>query len=442
MTSVAEAKPARDPRLRVALLLGFADQALVSAANLGLGLIVLHGGTKEEYGLYGLGSALVLLFTGAVGGMISSQMTAIAPNRQGNDALTFCAAMGIGQVWICGPLAVAGLALIGGLYGGGTLGRDMAAMLAASALAGVGVAMHEYFRSFMYLQFHPGRAFGLTLSLVAVWTVTTVLLVEVAAMPAHWAAIVGYGGGSLVSSLIALRWSGLPWRAGRFGVGAALAEAWPGGRWALLGVVSIFAQNQSYIYLLTVLDGPAAVGEANAARLLLAPLMLIIVSTIRTLQPRVGRSRAAGDGQGVWRLSWITLFTLLATTVLYSVGVIAVMPYAIGTLLPEAYAGVTSLTVLWSIAFVAQCVRSVPQMLLQVIRGFRQITSASIVSGALVFVISLVAIPYAGVFGSLMCIVGGEILLSLLLARNLVHARRSGAFCPCAPKRRVFIDGH
>ena len=79
--------------IRKDVVYGFADQALLSLTNFMLGIFLVKHVTKEEYGLYVIGNAIVLFVVGLANGLITTQMTVLAPSKNESEKDVYCANM-------------------------------------------------------------------------------------------------------------------------------------------------------------------------------------------------------------------------------------------------------------------------------------------------------------------------------------------------------------
>jgi O-antigen/teichoic acid export membrane protein len=204
-------------------------------------------------------------------------------------------------------------------------------------------------------------------------------------------------------------------------IGRALAESWLQGRWALLGISVTWLQDQSYVYLLGILVSASSLAEANAPRLLLAPLALVNLSVMRILLPRWVNLRVAGQHESIRSSGRKAAFLMFCIVGAYIAVLLPFRKLLAARLLTSEYTDITVLLVLWGILFTVQSQRSNIAAQLQVFQQFRQITQANAASALLVVVVGSMLISWYGVRGSIVTLIVGEIVLTLLLWRRLRH---------------------
>ncbi len=403
--------------------LSLVDQAVLSLANFLVGIFLIQNTSKDAYGSYVVAFAVILLLIGVQNAIVTTQMTVLAPGKTDGERDHFCAALATGQYLVFGPLAALLLVVAAAGTLTGWLLADQSALIVAVAGTTMGVLFREFLRGLFFLRLELRAVLALDLLYVLALFVGLYCAREFAGGALHLLALWMLGVGSLVSAAAMLSVARLPWRQSVAGRAKALREAWVSGRWALGGVSVTWIQDQSYVYLLSLLAGAASAAEANAARLLLMPVMLLNAGMGRVTMPRWALLRQEGKRREIERTANRILGILVLVVAVYGGVLVLLQDYAIGWLLSDDYRSVGGFIVLWGAVVALQVVRSNFSVMLQVYQRFREITIANVVSALAVIGASFALIPGSGVKGSLVALLVGEVLLTGLLA---VLWRRTG----------------
>ncbi len=409
-------------RLPIDLVFSVADQALISAANLGVGLLVMRTAPKAEYGLYGIGYVVVLLLVSLMASSLSHQMTVRVFDRPAAEQDGYAATM----LFLQASVAAAVLGLVGAALLAvrwlaldlTAVGLGMAPVLLVAVAAGVTASLQDFFRTYFYLH-GAVRAFCVDLVHVAGWILATVAGIRLAGAPPHIAALAAYGLAGLTAGALGQAWARLPLRAAAAAALPTLRETWSAGRWSMGGVVISFLQGQAHVYLLGALSGSVAVADVNAARLLLAPLTLLLGGVGRMLTPRLARLHASGADGAVRRLADLAAGGLLAAVLAYGVLVLLAKRWVIASLFPPAYRDIDALIVAWVAVFALQALATNRSTIIQVHQRFRALAVMLAWTAAAVVGLNLALIPSAGSLGSLIALACGQALFLGLLHRGV-----------------------
>ncbi len=400
---------------RLQTLAGMADQGVVSLGNLGAGLLVLRLAAKEDYGLYSICYMTIMILTGFAGALFAAQMTVSYYDREPAARRGFVAAVLGGQLVLgSGFLLLAALAAI---LPDSLLSAEARLLALLTLLACPGAMAHDFFRSYCFVVTSAHGALALDLALVLLWLALTLSL-QAGGLPVHVAALAGYGLGATATSVLALAWSGLPLRRGAAGIGPALRGLWQHGRWAIGGVAVTALQNSAYVYLLGWFATARAVADLNAARMLLAPMNVLVLGVHRTLLPHLARLLAEGRAGEMRRQAGRALAGLLAVIAVYGTVLVAWRDTVIGDLLGGQYRGIGVLVALWTVVLALQAIDTNLSAMLQARKRFRFLAVANLWTAIPVVVGVVPMILLFGAAGSLVTLAGGVLALVLLLWRD------------------------
>jgi O-antigen/teichoic acid export membrane protein len=413
------------PRLRTGVILSVLDQAWLSAANLLLGVFLIKHSSKEEYGSYVLGYAVILFLVGVQNALVSTQMSVLAPSRSPAEQGRFCSALAVGQFLIFVPvvmvIALVGLVLqLKGLFSGANLAY-------AIAISVLGIILREFFRSYFFLRLRPHAVLYLDIAFVGLLFAGLWAAVVMKVQSLNLAALVMMGLASAIVGCIAAYLARKELPVTKADIRPALKESWQHGKWALGGVTVTWLQDQSYIYLLTGFASAAETAEASAARLFLAPLTLINAGFSRVLMPRwayMAHEKKHGElEQMASRVKWL----LVGMTVIYVAVLLLMKDWLVPLLLTGDYTQTSTLIVLWGVVFALQAVRGNYSSLLQVFKKFRDIMLANSATAIGVLLLGVVLINKYGVKGSMITMIIGEAALTALLFYGYRNVRKTTA---------------
>jgi O-antigen/teichoic acid export membrane protein len=169
------------------------------------------------------------------------------------------------------------------------------------------------------------------------------------------------------------------------------------------------------------------VADANAARLLVAPLMLVNSGLTNVLLPRLvllrSEERYIEAEQLAHRLMWM----IAGIFVLYTALVVLADGRLTSLVLGDTYTGLESFIVAWAAVNLLTALRGNTSILLQVFKAFRTITLANIGSAVVVLILTWPLMYYYGVLGSIAAVALGEIILVVLLRSGFARVRRTYA---------------
>ncbi len=407
---------------KIDALYGIVDQGLLSLTSLGIGLFLINNTTKENYGLYGIGFALVLFFVGVANGLIATQMTVFAPEKSEKEGGIdlYCLSMLYGQYYIFIPIWVFCQIMTYLLYYLNIIDWDNFLYQIVISIVVMTVLFHEFMRRYFFLKFNPRRV--LMIDLVNIFFI--VLALYMTKMwgfeKPHILAIAIFGGGAMIAGIIGLLSSNLVGFVSMTEVLTSLKEAWANGRWALGGVVVTWGQTQGYVVLLSILVTAEAVAEANAARLFLAPINVISVGFFRVFMPKLIHLKNQQNHAAVRKMAHKILAVVITSIGTVVLAVLIMEDFIIEFAFTDDYSNIGEFVMAWAVVVFFFAIRSNTSILLQVYRKFKDITLCNTITTIISLLLGIAFIHYSGVIGSIAALAIGEILLSLLLWRRFL----------------------
>ena len=402
------------------------NQAVLSAASLMVGLLLLRHTTDLHYGYYVLGTTALML----VAGMQNSFIAAPMVNRLTHGDLQQRADL-VGGLFrdqrsfmrVCGAIVIACASV---LWMAGVLDRQSGPLAIATTLTAVAVLNREFFRAVLMAHRRPQDVLPADLGYVAAMVATASVAI-LTPLPGV-AAILGLGLAALLGGwLLQRRLMQLePYNI--HGSPGILRSFAPVGTWSVAGSGIHWAFNQGYTYLIAGTLGVPAVAAVSATRLLMMPINLVSTGMGSVMMPLAARwLHDRGPASVMRRLAAITLG--LATLALVYFGVMWLLrDFIFGELLHKHFADRDRLLKLWVGVFLLILCRDQMIWLLAVRERFRDLAVLTAFSAALALVASYLAMLRMGVSGALVGIMAGEILqVAGILALSFREARTARA---------------
>lgn len=399
---------------------GIVDQGLLSLTNLGIGLFLINYTTKENYGLYGIGFVVVLFFIGVANGLITIQMTVLAPEKGAREGGidSYCLSMLLGQYYIFVPIWIACQLLAYFFYCIGILNADGFLYEVVISISTMAVLFHEFIRRYYFLKGNPYRVLFIDIANIVFILFALYLIIMLEYEKLHILTIAIFGGGALVAGVTGLISSKLVGLLSVKEVFVSLKEAWRNGRWALGGDLITWGQSQGYVLLLSILATVESVAEANAARLFFAPVNVISASFNRVFMPRLVTLKIQQNHAAVRSMARKMLAVVIVSIGIVVLGVLIMEDFIFELALTEDYSGIGNLVIAWAVVVLFVAIRSYTLTLMQVYKKFRDITLCNSITSVLTLLLGAALIQAFGVLGSIIALAAGEILLALLLWRR------------------------
>lgn len=419
------ARRAQSKAIGKALSISVLNQVVSSGTNFAFGIYLVRVLTPTEFGLYGIGFAISLFYAGIGNALFLTQMVVHVPDKAPEDRLPYAARMLTAVMLFClATIVVAFMVLwIGGSW------SDWMAQYSGlgAAITGASVAylLKEFFVRHAYTARKETWAFvasiAVAVTLVAILLLQHYALVEFTPVQALWL----YAEGQFAGAVVGFAQAQLPLNAVRRGrLLGDLLEAWKGGRWATGGVSVTWAQSQSYTYVVALFVGPAGVGYANAARLLIAPVAFLFPAIDQVVMPRLASMRAS-NLPGMLKTGRLVAAGLLIVVVAYSAILLSQVDIIAPIVLGSHYDQIAPLVAVWCLILFLQVARNGASTMLQAMKRFRSLMLTNAVSAAVAVGAAVVLMRIMGIPGAILGTAAGELILAVLLWRLLANERTS-----------------
>lgn len=429
----------RGARLQAALgntrLFGSAivTQAVLSACNLIIGLVLIRFTTEQDYGRYVLAYTVLALAIAVPNSAVFGPQAVLGgkwPLDARRQLFSRVATQLARLCWQVGGVLMLGAVLVPGVV----LQRwDDVWLAAALILAAAAAIRREHLRAVLYL----GRAPIDVLRSDSVYAVVAVMAAAAAALLAG-----GQAAPWVLLGLALAAWAG-GWRARavvgeRFGWAPdepvnRLAQLWPLGRWALLGSMINWSFVQGFYFVMVALLDVRAVAAVAATRLLLMPINLLATGVGQLLLPMAASWFPTLGGAAVLqRLSMIAA-GLLGVTLTYVALLWVLQDWIMGTLLGREFDEQGALIAAWSACFALGVVRSTISRAAMVVERFKALSALEAITASVSLTAGALAMLQFGAVGGILGLIAGEVTGMVLMVGYLTHLRRSGVLGPPAP---------
>jgi O-antigen/teichoic acid export membrane protein len=408
--------------VKAALMMSFLNQMVSSGGNFLVGVYLARTLSLEAFGLYGISLGICMLYIGIGNAVIFTQMVVNIPDKIPVQKDAYATKMLFGALMLGAVTLVLVVVFMLGLM---LFRPDMNHLLksvAAVACTAVFLLLKEFFVSYSYVR--RKELWALAVNGLSVLVLAAGLAIEhvahiqltpenVLLLYAAGAAV-GAMSGYLVSPLQLMRDSShfMP----------DFIEAWRHGRWALGGVIVSWVQSQMYAYVLAFFLGPAGVGQANAAKIFISPFSFLLPAINKISVPRLADLRQNNRGR-MFKVSLALTGGLFLFAIVYSILLLSNLDFISKLVLGRQDPGIQSLVWVWCFFLVNQMLLSGGSGLLQVLRRFRVLTLINIPSAVVAVLTAVVLIQQIGTPGAIWGTAAGEIVLSLLIWREIRYGR-------------------
>lgn len=392
------------------------DQALLSLANFGVGLLLIRYSPAFEYGYYVLAYSVLQLLLTAHGCWVVGPLSVIASKRSEEQRREMVGAIERSQGRVVRlaagllfpvPLALAAL---------GPVSIQHALIASAIVITGWLMVRREFMRGVLMIYSLPKEV----LRLDALYASVLVSLAAVATLsPAASAcAVLGMG---VAAALGARKGRGAFAKRVGWTDAAPAAPVWADlrrlGTWTLAGGVIYWVYFQAYNFILAARMDLEAVAEVNAARLMLMPMVLLAVGVGSLLHPKAAGWLHRDGLPVVLRRLWQFFAGMLVLDLLYIAFVWFAHDWIADVIMKKEIGQLSLLVMLWAGQMTLSMARDVflaGALALECHRQMAWITAlAAIVSLASVWVLvgrfgtpGAVLGTIAGEFASLICVAG------------------------------------
>ena len=408
--------------LRTDAMWGIGAQAFQAFGNLAVGLILLKLASKTDYGLYGVGTTLILQGLGIANALVIMPLNFFAPTKKNEIRTLFAGSLLLIVVLFLIPLIALSLASLTLLSD--YVSADYIGIFYVSGAALIGLLLLEYFRVYFYVESSPKSTFALEAVLLASILAGLGVAIYLDLENLHQWAIGLRGAFALILAVIAgLVYTSIDLVAALGHLRETLSETIPHSLWSLGGVLMSSIQSQFWVYLLAYTWGAEHVAEVLAAFILLSPVNVISNSVWRVFLPRMTKWKHENDTDRMLSFAIKLLVLLILSIGIYAGTILFFFDWLSGFVISEEYTKIKQLLALSVLYYISNYFRTMSTNLLQIYKRFKKITLTSTLTSLLVFASSLAVVQQYQAEGLIIVMTCGEFLLGLLLYYGFQKAR-------------------
>ncbi|MCW1839132.1 hypothetical protein [Prosthecomicrobium hirschii] len=375
--------------MRRAMVYSILDQAVLSAFNLGLSLLLVATVAPADFGRFSYGLAVLLILGSVHNALVATPIGVSLPGQgRATQADVLSVLLGADHRLRLALMPVAALLLA-------FAGTDPAFVGPALALCFFSL-WRETQRGLAFALSEAGRALAIDLVAVSVSALAAGLLWRI--VPPVSALLSGMAIGSAAAVAVAHR-SG-PFGRGGFGTGGRgggwrrYGRFWHEARWSLLGAVTTEAQFRGYVFAVQALRGADTLGAVQAGRALMGPLPLLASAWSRVARPEMTRALVERRDADALRIVILGTGGVLVLSLGYLAALALAWPWIEPRLFGGRYPGIGVLTAAWGLTTLIGTGHICLGTYLQAARCFRPLAFVS-VGGAAASAIALAGLATA-----------------------------------------------
>jgi len=402
-------------------------QALLSGANLGVGMLLIRHTSNAQYGYYVLISIAVILLTSIQTAYIQPSMvvklTRAADDQQ--ERGNYIGSLYRDQRVLLPFLAAAsiGVALVGWLLK--LVDTTLLWVIIAGACAATANLFREFFRMVLLAYRRPNDVVRGDVLYVVILLVGAIIAIELpypaAATAAALALAAIVGGGYQRRSLNAIE----PWNP--HSASGALKAMYSAGAWAVAGAAIHWAFTQGYNYIVVGVLSVDDVAAIAATRILMMPVNLISSGVSTFMFPTVTGWLKKHDVPAVLKRVYLITAGLVVMAIGYLLILWILREWIFTTVLKKHFEHRDILLVLWSVICITMVMRDQLAYTLIAHARFRKMSALAAVSAVVAISISVVAMKEYGQPGALIGILAGESLSVIGIAIMAVRDARQAS---------------
>jgi len=183
--------------------------------------------------------------------------------------------------------------------------------------------------------------------------------------------------------------------------------------------------NQSQVYLLGVMAGPAQVANVNATRLLFGPLTMLLSGVNSILLPRLVELRSTRSYGEAMKLTYKFILLIFPMVACYAILLYSIIDFLSDTVLRKRFDNVHALIAAWAVSFILTTFSSAFSSQMIAGKRFRLLMILNLTTAVAVVGIDALLIPRLAALGSMIGLVGGQLAFIFLLYRAVVAAHRN-----------------
>ncbi|KAA3653459.1 MAG: hypothetical protein DWQ10_18435 [Calditrichaeota bacterium] len=389
------------------------DQALLSATNFTINLLLIRNALPGEYGAYALAFSTILLLVGMQNALVVTPMIVLGPQRNSKDRAHFVSELLTGQFMIWLPITTFVLFTSFFLR---DLGFDHleVTVIRVVCITALFVLLREFFRRVFFLYLLPKKVLLVDFIYSASFITAVVVIInlfEISALTALSGMLMACLLVVPIALFFAVRYFNLQfkWRPG------VLKETWVHGKFAIMGVLFTWLHNRAFLFLLSGIKDNAAVADIDSIRLVYMPIQIVMTSISSILKPRGAAILAAKQKVRFFKVSGAFMLLTCAGAFVYIVIMLLTFDSFAVHVFNRVIDQSSLILLLWGIKFGLHACLLILTVSYQVLERFKMLFRVGAVAAIVSIISTWWGIMLWNAPGSLLGPIAGEVCFVLLL---------------------------
>lgn len=388
------------------------DQALLSGLNFLISVVLIKTVSKSEYGYFSIFFPITLFIVSIQNAVINTPLAVLLITKRGDEKRKYVGALFFGQYLLLFPLAFIGT--IGGIitYYFNFGEPSVSAIIVAISLASIGILCREFLRAYFFANEIPNSVLIIDMLYFAL----IIILGFLAYTFIQFDVAVVFFLMGLSSFLIGIFFiSRNKWNFSRRDIKSSYSENWQYGKWSLIGVIVTHIQTYSYLYLLGIIVGSAAVADVSAARLLLMPLVLAQQGWSKVILPHGSKLREGNRLPKLFK-EMVAISIVFVVIVLFLVFILIFFKsILLNIILSTNYENSFDYVFYWGVIFSMGFISLNASFGLQVLKNFELISKINTLTMLITVILAYFLIYSNGIEGGLIALLIGQTISAILL---------------------------
>lgn len=407
------------------LITGGSNQAISSLTTFLLNFYLISIFNPEEYGLFGLGFAIILFVGAIMDAILFTQMVIIYPSIEKKKAddfisniftllILFCCAIIIFTLFIC----TANFFYLKEKY----FSNYFILSISSSSIF---FSLKEFLVRVSYNNRREKIAIYIH-STILLFTVICYLILLLANLKidVHLVFLI-FSISHFVSIIVGLGFLKIGPKISFFlkELNSVFKQVWQQGKWACLSNFVLMLRLHAYTIIATILFNVGAVGKLNAARLFITPALIIIPVIVQLSMPRLSVLRENNVRELFNKARLISIFFFLISFV-YSITLILSYKSISNTFLSESYQNLYPIVILWCLYSLFLSVRNGQLLITQILQKFKKLSLIYVMSSVITMFFCYLFGLVWGLNGIITGLITGEFFIIIMLYKVLSKSKK------------------
>lgn len=399
------------------------SQALISAANFIVGLVLIRHQSDTQYGYYVLVITTMMLLAGVQSAYIGPAMIVRLTRLDLAGRRDLIGGVQREQRRLIPVVGVVAAAVTGVLWSAGVLDGPLVALIGAAILAVMAALAREFFRMVLSAYRRPLdilRADAVYVTLLVGGVHVAIFSPLPAATAVLTMSFAALAGGVLLRRALTAHEG---WNI--HGAPGILREFLPVGSWSVFGAAVHWAFSQGYTYIVAGTLDVKAVAAIAATRLLLMPVNLLSQGIAQMMLPTASKWLHDHDVAQVFRRLTMFCVGVAGLALAYCAVMWLMRDWIFENVMKKQIEHRDALLFLWCMIFLLMAMRDQMAHLLVARSRMRLLSTMTFFSAVASLAICYAAMLRFGVVGALLGVLAGEFLnLAGIAIMSLVETRR------------------